>query len=445
MNLNKNIKELSNIFKIHNFNLYLVGGAIRDYKLGLNNDDYDFATDAKPEEVMSMFPHLSIPTGIKHGTVTVLFKQASYEITTFRTEGDYKDSRHPDTISFTRSLSTDLERRDFTINALAYDVENNKIIDLHQGNEDLEAKLIRAINNPLDRFTEDALRMLRACRFAAKLNFTLEEKTFQAIKELKERILLVSSERIREELFKIIESNNPSYGIKLLYNTGLLEYILPELFVTIGVEQGGVHTQDVFNHSLTTLENAKDYPFYVKVAALFHDLGKVETKERKPDGSFSYYHHETVGEKITSNILKRLKCSNKEIEVISSLVKNHMFNYDSTWTDAAIRRFIHRVGVENLEYLYQLRRADALAIDPKAELALLEELISRVNKELEEKTFLLKSDLKINGNDLIALGLKGKAIGQMIEELFCLVIQDPKLNTQESLINLAREKLINQA
>ena len=441
--LNPNIKALSNIFRKNNYHLYLVGGAIRDYILGLNNDDYDFATDANPEEVMAMFPHLCIPTGIKHGTVTVLFNSSSYEITTFRTEGDYEDSRHPNNVSFTRDLATDLERRDFTINAFAYDVEKDELIDLHSGKEDLDNKLIRAINNPLDRFTEDALRMLRACRFSAKLDFELEENTKEAIKVLKDRIKYVSSERIRDEIFKIVDSKHPAKGIELLRETKLLKYILPELDKCIDVYQGGYHKDDVYRHSITTLEMAKDSHMYVKLAALLHDIGKVSTKELKPDGSYSFYKHEIVSSLECAKILKRLKCSNKEIEIVSHLVKNHMFNYSSIWTDSAIRRFILRVGIDNLEYLYDLRRADIKAIDNNPDFSKLEELIARVNAELTNKTFISRADLKINGNDLIKLGLKGVKIGKTLDYLFQEVIQDPSLNDNTLLIEKAKAFLLN--
>ena len=442
--LNENIKTLSNIFTKNNFHLYLVGGAIRDYLLGIENDDYDFATDANPEEVMSIFPHSTIPTGIKHGTVTVLFNSSSYEITTFRTEGDYADSRHPDNVSFTRDIATDLERRDFTINAIAYNVEEDKLIDLHSGQEDLDKKLIRAINDPVERFTEDALRMLRACRFSAKLDFTLEENTKNAIIKLKDRIKFVSAERIRDEIFKIIDSKNPMKGLELLRETGLLNLLLPEIAECIGVFQGGYHKDDVYLHSIKTLEMAKNSHFYVKLAALFHDIGKVSTKELKPDGSYSFYKHEIVGASLTANILKRLKCSNKEIEVVSHIIKNHMFNYSVEWTDSAIRRFILRVGIENLEYVYQLRRADIKAIDPSANFDVLDELIYRVNQQLENKTFIQRADLQLNGNDLIKLGLSGKAIGECLDYIFQEVIHTPEINEKPLLVEKAKEYLLNQ-
>ena len=248
--LDDNTGALGKIFSSHGWQLYLVGGAVRDYILGIPNDDYDYATDASPEEVMAMFPHHCIPTGLQHGTVTVRFRKQSYEVTTFRSEGDYSDGRHPDSVEFVRSLESDLERRDFTINAFAASCTDGHIIDMHGGYEDLENHTIRAIGNPHERFGEDALRMIRACRFASKLDFSIEDETFNAIKEKAGTILKVSQERIKEELFKIIGGPHPVKGIELMRKTGLLHYILPELERCTGVEQAGFHTLDVYAHTL---------------------------------------------------------------------------------------------------------------------------------------------------------------------------------------------------
>ncbi len=301
---NSDMLALGKKFNEAGFSLYLVGGAVRDFLLKKENDDADFTTDATPDEVIKLFPKATIPTGIKHGTVTVIFNKQSYEITTFRTEGKYSDSRHPDSVSFVRSLEEDLSRRDFSVNAFAASTKDGSIIDLHNGFEDLQNKVIRAIGCPKERFDEDALRMLRAVRFAAKLGFKIEENTFNAIKNDAKRITIISKERIREEVFKIVNSPNPSYGFKLLRESGLLKYIIPELDNSFGFEQLGNHKEDVFSHTLSALEIARkyDYPFIVKLAILFHDLGKIEARRGNKNDGYTFYGHEAISADIAKKV-----------------------------------------------------------------------------------------------------------------------------------------------
>jgi len=433
--------ELAKIFKERGFSLYLVGGAVRDYLLGKQNHDYDFTTDAEPTDIKQIFKR-TIDTGIKHGTVTVLYKGGSYEITTFRTEGEYKDKRHPDSVCFVKSLEEDLKRRDFTINALASDLFTGELIDYNNGLSDLSMHIIRAIGNPLDRFREDALRMLRACRFSSKLDFDIEQKTLDAIKQLHENVKAVSAERIKEEFFKLIDGIAPRKGLEAMRTTGLMHDIIPELSKCYGVEQNGFHNEDVYEHQILALERCqeKGYPIEVKVAALLHDIGKPETKKEGKE-HFTYYGHDLLSAKLTISILRRLKASNQEIEDISHLIEMHMFSYTSEWSDSAIRRFIKRVGTKYIDRLFMLRDADIYATTgpcPDSSKELLE-LKKRIKKELEEKNAISLKDLAINGNDLLKLGLKGKDIGATLSKLLDIVIDEPKLNAKEKLLSIAND------
>ncbi len=436
------LRELAEIFEKNGFSLYLVGGAVRDYVLGLDNHDYDFTTDAEPLEVKKMFKK-TIDTGIKHGTVTVLFKGGSYEITTFRTEGEYHDGRHPEKVSFVRNLDEDLKRRDFTINALAADLRSGTIIDQHDGLADIKNGVVRAIGIAEERFTEDALRMLRACRFSSKLGFEVEESTKMAISKLKENVKLVSSERIKDELFRLIDSPHPRMGLETMRETGLMDIILPELSALYGLEQGGFHKEDAYEHSILALERARDmkYPIEVKVSALLHDIGKKQTR-REGETRYTFYGHEGVSERMTLGILERLKASNNEKKIILRLIREHMFSYTPEWTDGAVRRFINRVGINSLDRLYMLRDCDnAATTGEKPDNSHLEkELRTRINSELERNSALTLKDLKITGDDLIKLGIeKGPSIGKILNQLLEMVIDNPELNEKEKLSSIARE------
>ncbi|MBO5770043.1 MAG: CCA tRNA nucleotidyltransferase [Spirochaetales bacterium] len=436
------LRELSEIFEKNGFSLYLVGGAVRDYVLGLDNHDYDFTTDAEPLEVKKMFKK-TIDTGIKHGTVTVLFKGGSYEITTFRTEGEYHDGRHPEKVSFVRNLDEDLKRRDFTINALAADLRTGTIIDQHDGLADIKNGVVRAIGIAEERFTEDALRMLRACRFSSKLGFEVEESTKMAISKLKENVKLVSSERIKDELFRLIDSPHPRMGLETMRETGLMDIILPELSALYKLEQGGFHKEDAYEHSILALERARDmkYPIEVKVSALLHDIGKKQTR-REGETRYTFYGHEGVSERMTLGILERLKASNNEKKIILRLIREHMFSYTPEWTDGAVRRFINRVGINSLDRLYMLRDCDNAATtgDKPDNSHLEKELRTRINSELERNSALTLKDLKITGDDLMKLGIeKGPSIGKILNQLLEMVIDNPELNEKEKLSSIARE------
>lgn len=436
------LRDFSSVFSRNGFSIYLVGGAVRDFLLKKENHDYDFTTDAEPMEVKRLFRH-TIDTGIKHGTVTVLFRGESYEVTSFRTESGYSDSRHPEKVEFVKSLSEDLKRRDFTINAIAAALPSGKIIDEHEGLKDLKKRTIRAIGNPYERFNEDALRMLRACRFAAKLSFDMEEETFEAIRTLRENVKAVSAERIKEEIFSLILSDNPVNGLEYMRLTGLMEILLPELYATYGVEQGGIHGDDVYHHLLKTLYRAKEngHDWKVRIAALFHDIGKVETRRKGEEREYTFFGHDTKSAEMYEKIADRLKTSNEEKYSVSHLIRNHMFSYSPSWSDAAVRRFMKRVGKENIDDLLDLRVDDAEAISGKVNPLMLIALVERINGEIEKDAALSLKDLRIKGDDLIREKIINPSplMGRILNTLLDEVIEDPTLNEREKLLKRATE------
>ena len=437
--LTKTIKRFGARFKDAGYSLYVVGGAVRDHLLRLPIEDYDFATDAKPEEVMRLFRRV-IPTGIEHGTVSVHFEGEFFEVTTFRTDGKYLDSRHPSSVNFVTDLIEDLRRRDFTINAFAADCIDGTVIDHNGGIADLKGRIIRAIGDANPRFDEDGLRILRAARIAAKLDFTIEENTFKAMQQKRENLIPVSAERIREELFKLLDSNHPRKGLEYLYKSGVLALILPELVEGEGVEQGGMHHEDVLTHALSTCEASIHFTKKVEVrfAALLHDVGKSRTA-RPGDGRTTFIGHEKEGQRIAHSIMRRLKASNEQTTLVEELVAHHMFHYESSWTDSAVRRFVRRVGVNRLDDLFALRLADQAAIHGRIDTTLLDELKARIAAILNEGDALSIADLAVNGNDLMALGIpKGKMVGQTLSYLMETVLDDPAQNTAQQLLAIAR-------
>ncbi len=434
--------HLSNIFKKNGHTCYLVGGAVRDFLLGRKVNDFDLATDALPKKIIRMFNRV-IPTGIKHGTVTVLFENREFEITTFRVDGKYSNGRHPDSVEFTPSIIEDLRRRDFTINAIAFDIQKRKILDPFSGREDLKKGIIRAIGNPEDRFTEDALRTLRACRFMSQLGFEIEESTEKAIKKLSGLVENISAERIRDEFIKLIMSPAPSRGIKFLKKNNLLKFILPELEICAGVEQPEMHSFDVFEHCLYSCD-AAERDLLIRLAALFHDIGKPSVFQRDPNDRIRFYGHEKESSKITKRILTRLKFPNKTVKAVSHLILHHMFGYDSSWTDSAVRRFVKRVGLENINNLFALRRADSSGMNrteekgPDSMRGLLE-FSDRIEKVLARSSALSVNDLAIDGNDLMkALSIPpGEKIGIILKYLMECVMDSPEQNEKSRLLKIA--------
>ena len=464
----KYVVETVRKLKLNGFRVYLVGGPVRDILLGRIPHDYDLATDALPEEVLKLFPFAK-SVGAAFGTVLLPFyikekeKYVELEITTLRSEGKYLDSRHPETVNFISDIYEDIKRRDFTINAMAvplhelnFDLTKLKehlasndlelletyslpLIDKFKGKEDLESKLIRAVGNPDDRFKEDALRMLRACRFAAQLEFTIEQNTSVAIIKNSQRLKNIAQERVRDEFLKLLnKAKKPSIGIECLRKHKLLNIFLPELEKTYGVKQPIGHAYDVYTHILRTVDAA---PPRIRMAALLHDIAKPQTA--RPDGHF--YGHDAKGAKMAHEILKRLKFSKKEIQRIVTLVKEHMFFYlPGTWTDSAVRRFMRRVGLEYIDDLFALRVADA-TVNPKTEWEPKEikEFRKHINRILEEENAFKIKDLAIGGEDLMnAFNLNpGPIIGQILEYLLECVLDNPQLNNKSELLKLAKDFL----
>lgn len=441
------LKELSSVFVNNGFQVYLVGGAIRDLFLKKKAEDWDIATNARPEDVSTLFKKI-IPTGIAHGTVTIHFKGYQIECTTFRTEKGYSDGRRPDSIQYTATIEEDLSRRDFTMNAIAISLPDEKLVDPFNGRKDIKAGIIKTVGDPIERFSEDGLRPLRAVRFAAQLGFKIEEASLAAIRPCLHITEKVAKERIKDELIKLLCSSKPSIGFRSMEETGLLELILPELQKCRGVEQKGMHKEDVLDHLLTTCDLCPPQ-IELRLAGLLHDIGKPAVRALTPEGIYTFYNHEIEGQKITEIILKRLRFPTKTMKTVLHLVRQHMFHYESHWTDAAVRRFIVRTGEEYIEPLFDLRLADAQAISGVlGNLTYLDELRKRIEVlQKENHAFSLK-DLAVNGKDLISLGIPaGPKTGLILQELLETVLDDPSWNTKEKLRETAlaiyKEKLSN--
>ena len=418
--------------EFNGYNAYLVGGSTRDIFNYKNPKDYDICTDATPKQVKSLFAK-SYDTGLKHGTVTIVLKDEHYEVTTMRKEGAYKDNRSPEEVYFTNDLKEDVSRRDFTINSICIDVNRN-VYDYFGGIKDIENKIIRAVGKAEDRYTDDSLRMLRAIRFSCQHNFTIEENTFQAIIKNAYLIQMISKERIRDELCKILMSDNPSKGIRLLQETGLLQYIIPELCECVGFEQHNIHhDKDVFEHTLSVLDNTPKI-LNVRLGALLHDIGKPKsfTLDDSNEGHFIGHHIE--GEKVAEDILIRLKFDNKTINTVKILVRYHMDRYDKIRT-TNIKKFINRVGVDNLNNLFELQIADILGSAKEyQDFSNVINLKEQCHRIINEKQPLTIKDLAINGKDLIYLGFKqGKEIGIALNWLLEMVLINPNLNNYEDL------------
>ncbi len=447
MILPKEIQNILNKLEKKGFDAYAVGGCTRDLLLKKEPKDWDITTKAKPEEIQKIFPNSFYEN--KFGTVTVKTKSKKenlkeIEITTYRTEQNYTDKRHPDKISFTSNIEEDLARRDFTINALALD-KKGELLDLFNGQKDLDNKSIKAVGNAKERFNEDALRMIRAIRLAVELHFEIEQKTLKAIQENAGWMQSIAKERIRDELIKMIMSDKPDKAIELLKETRLLKYVIPELEKGIGVDQNLHHIYTVYEHAVLSLKFAaqKKYKLEVRLAALLHDIAKPQTKEGKGTNA-TFYNHDHLGSKFTINVLNRLKFPKKTIEKIALLVRNHMFVYGvDEVTEAGVRRLLRRVGLENMPDLINLRVSDRLGSGcPKGmpyKLRHLQYVMEKVSKDPISAKM-----LKLDGNDLIKI-LKiepGPKLGLLIEALLAEVLENPKLNIKEKLTQ--RVKILNK-
>ncbi|UCH30140.1 MAG: CCA tRNA nucleotidyltransferase, partial [Myxococcales bacterium] len=410
---------------------WVVGGCVRDTLRGEVVNDWDVATTARPEKVQKVFERV-IPTGIDHGTVTVLWKGEAYEVTTLRGEGAYSDGRRPDRVVFVSDIDEDLARRDFTVNAIAYDPVQSKVVDPFGGLRDMQDKTLRAVGDPKERFREDGLRILRGARFVATLDFELEEDTEAAFRGALGTFRKVSPERVREEWIKTMKASEPSRAFEVMRRTGILEVTYPELLEQVGCEQNQWHAYDVWDHTMRVLDESKGDPVE-RVAALLHDVAKPRTRARsEKTNDWTFYHHEKVGADMADRWLRDYRFSNSERALITGLIRHHQICYSSEWTDAAVRRFMKRVGPDTLDPLLRLGKADALGKGRNVdeELAALEELRGRIDKEIEAGRALTTQDLAIGGNDVIPLldGGAGPAVGKILRALLEKVIDDPSLN-----------------
>ncbi len=460
--LPQSVKEILEKFNKEGFEIYIVGGAVRDTLMGRITNDWDFTTSATPEQILEV-----VPGGLYNNDFGTVFTDnpddpdRPHEITTFRSDGKYEDYRHPKNVIWGKNLEDDLARRDFTINAMAFgqvlstqykvQSQNTKyyilgtlyLIDPFGGQNDIKNKIIRSVGNPDARFNEDALRMMRAVRIAGDLSFKIEEKTFDAIKNNAPLINKIAKERVKEELFKILFSKNPYEGIVHFKESGLMEEILPELAKCFGVEQkspGRHHIYDVGTHLLMSLKNCHSRDPVTRFATLIHDIGKPQTYKKLSTGVITFYNHEMVSTKIAENIADRLRFSNKEKDKFIKLVRWHQFTVDEHQTDSAIRRTLNNVGLENMEDMLALRVADRLGGGARETSWRLEEFKKRLI-EVQKQPFTV-ADLKIDGNDVMKeLKLKpGPAVGKILNDLFEKVVNKEVENEKEALLQLIKEK-----
>ena len=435
MNLPEGAMTVFNTLTDNGFECYMVGGVVRDLLLGERPSDYDFTTNAKPEDVVNLFDKVLL-TGVKHGTVTVVADGGNFEVTTYRVEGNYSDSRHPDYVSFSDTLEEDLSRRDFTINAIACD-SKGRIVDPFSGLADLKNRLVKCVGDPDERFNEDPLRMLRAIRFSSKLGFDIESDTFLSIKRNCSNVRTVSKERVYSELTKTLMTDNPGYGVLKLYETGLLQELLPEVAAMFTCEHNNkYHYTDVGRHSVDVLNGCpKDKN--LRWAALLHDTGKLSCRAYKPDGSCSYHGHQEKSYEVAMRVCDDLRFSNKDKSEVCKLVLLHDTYHSRI---VKVRRFVAENGMEFIEKLHRLQIADAKAHSSAFVEQLLsekEEFYSKCRMCHEDGSAMVVGDLKVDGNDLLNLGYSGKKIGEMLNELLKRCIENPELNRRDYLMSVA--------
>jgi tRNA nucleotidyltransferase (CCA-adding enzyme) len=436
----RDVLQLCALLRSRGKRAWIVGGCVRDLFRDREANDWDVATDARPPELLRIFPR-AIPTGIEHGTVTVVSGHRHYEVTTLRGEGTYTDGRRPDWVEFVDDITADLARRDFTVNAIAIDPVSGEVIDPFGGRGDLAGGVLRAVGDPKERFAEDGLRVLRAARFVASLELTLDPATEAAIPVTLDTFRKVAQERVRDEWVKTMKARTPSRAFEVMRRTGILEITCPELMQGVGVEQNRWHAFDVWRHGLECMDACTGDPI-LRIAALLHDVGKPATRAwSEKTNDYTFYDHDRVGAEIAEPIAARLRFSNDERARIVSLVRHHLFHY-SGWTDKAVRHWIRRVGRERVEDLYLLNEADVRAKgrDFSADLDALSALKAHVTRVLAEGAALSTRDLKINGHDLMReLGVRpGPIIGEILEALLEAVLTDPSVNEPEALLALAR-------
>lgn len=422
------------------YEAFIVGGSVRDLLLGKEPSDYDITTNATPDEILELFTdYKTIFIGKEYGTVVVVQLEGNIEVTTYRKEGEYIDGRRPSEVFFTKDILEDLSRRDFTINSMAY---NNKVgvLDPFGGKKDLDNKIIKTVGDPHERLREDHLRILRAVRFSSQLGFEIEEETRKACKSLGHSLKCISSERIRDELFKILLSKVPSKGIILMKDLDILEVVIPELVDAVGFDQHNPHhDKNVFDHILCVIDNAPQV-LSVRLAALFHDIGKPHTLTIDKDGIGHFYGHDKVGAEIGEQILIRLKASNDLISKVTTLVKEHMTHH-AKYKEKGLKKQISRVGKDEIFNLLSLQKADRICSSSNVDITFLKEREELIKKILENNEPYEKKQLKIDGNDIISLGYtQGKEIGEILDYLMDKVLGNPELNQKDKLIKMIQRK-----
>ena len=441
----KNVSRVTETLIGAHYDAYLVGGCVRDLVMGKIPKDFDLTTNANPEQLVKLFTDTGFKVVYENtfGTVAIIFEEESLdsnirqiEITPYRRETTYSDNRHPDAIEFAEKLSDDLMRRDFTMNALAYNPVSHETIDLYGGLDDIKNKIIKTVGDADARFTEDALRMMRAVRFAAQLGYAVSHETLESILKNKNLLKNISAERIRDEFVKIIISKEPAIGIGLMKQLGILEIIIPELLEGDGCEQGGVHKYDVFTHLVMACQHAadKDFPFHVKLAALFHDIGKPRTRRPGHKKAYTFYGHEVVGARMTQKILERLKFPKADIELITKFVRWHMFFSDTeSITLSAVRRMIQNVSQDHIWDLMKVRECDRVGMNKTEAPYRLRKYFAMIEECLRDPISV--SQLKLDGNYLMQnLGVKpGPRMGWMLHALLEEVLEDPSKNDLEYL------------
>lgn len=430
----------------HGYEAYIVGGCVRDSLMGKRPSDWDICTSARAEEMMALFEDKRvIPTGIQHGTLTILAEDGAYEVTTFRIDGEYLDHRHPKSVAFTRELAEDLSRRDFTINAMAWHPERG-LIDLFGGVEDLRDRLVRAVGDPVQRFNEDGLRMLRMVRFATVLDFDYDPATYDAVRKQGHLLQYISKERIQVELNKILLAAHPARGLEDLYTLGMYPYIIPMMCHTVGFAQrGGHHFLDVFEHSLLAVGVIAP-ELVLRLTMLLHDIGKPFVWDSSESLSYDRFDdHAAVSAKLAGKILRDLKYDNATRKDVVELIAHHN---DILLPDPVnVRRALARLGEVQTRRLVQVKVADLIAHDLAGErekiLALFAEISDVIGEVVARGDCTSVKALAIGGQDMMALGLSGRAIGQMLNAALELVLEKPEMNTRETLLNWVRGNLEN--
>ncbi len=437
--LPEDVKNIIEILEANGYEAFAVGGCVRDTLLFRTPGDWDVTTSAKPEEVKALFSH-TIDTGIQHGTVTVMIEKNGYEVTTYRIDGEYEDGRHPKDVTFTSNLIEDLKRRDFTINAMAYN-ERVGLVDEFDGVKDLENKVIRCVGNPRERFSEDALRMLRAVRFAAQLGFSIDEETKEAIRELAPTLAKVSKERIAVELIKTITSDHPE-EIRTAYQLGLTKVFMPEFDVAMETVQNNHHHKyTVGEHSIVAMQHVRPDK-NLRLIMLLHDLAKPVVLTTDDKGYDHFVGHTQAGADMARGILRRLKFDNATIDYVYRMIKHHD-DRPPMDNKALVRRRISQIGLENMPVMIEIKRADILGQsehDFESKMAYVDELEKAYKEVIEKNHCVNKKDLSVNGSDLIAMGMKpGEEIGVVLDLLFEIVLNDPRLNDREKLLERANK------